>query len=72
MLWYKDISLVLVKHVRTITVTLLQSLKKLNSETAVFKINLHIFSVKRHFLDVFLSGPPFSNLASGAIWEICF
>lgn len=24
-LWYKDISLVLVKHVRTITVTLLQS-----------------------------------------------
>lgn len=45
-LWYKDISLVLVKYVRTITVTLLQSLKKLNSGTAVFKINLHLFSVK--------------------------
>lgn len=66
MLWYKSVSLLLLKRVRTVTVPLLQAEKK-KSETAVFKIS-SVSSLCEGFLNVFLSGPSFSSLSIETIW----
>lgn len=61
MLWYKSVSLLLLKCVRTVTVPLLQAEKK-KLETAVFK-RIAISFLCKGFLGVFLSGPSFSSLS---------
>lgn len=45
MLWYKSVSLLLPKLVRTVTSSAARIKKKINSKPAVFKKNLNFFSL---------------------------
>lgn len=69
MLWYKSVSLLLLKLVRTVAVPLLQALKKKKkSKPAVFKKS-YICFLCEGFMGVFLSAPSFSSLSTGTIWR---
>lgn len=68
MLWYKSVSLLLLKLVRTVAIPLLQALKKKKSKPAVFKKSSICFLCEG-FMSVFLSASSFSSLSTGTIWK---